>query len=89
MSWGTVGKAPGEKAEGLLSQGCLVSWIVLGRDFVLPVLNIDVQAVRHVYSCWMSGHSYRTQSGQCTLNLDMAFCLAFVLSQVESTVLSR
>ena len=26
--------------------------------------------------------SYRTQSGQCTLNLDLAFCLAFLLFQI-------
>ena len=72
MPWGTVRKAPGKKGDGLLPQVHFVPWIVLEHDFVPPVANIYIQFLRHAYSCCMSEHSYRTQSGQCTLNLDMA-----------------
>ena len=82
MSWGTMGGTPGEKADRHLPQGHLVPWIVLGRDSMPTVTNIYIQFIRQAYSCWMSEHSYRTQSGQCTPNLNMAFCLAFMLSQI-------
>ena len=66
-------EAPGkEKTEGLLSQVYFIPCIVPGCNFMPPVTNIHIQIIRHVYSCWISEHSYRTQSGQCTLNLDMA-----------------
>ena len=32
----------------------------------------------YIYSCWLSEHVYKTQSGQCTLYLDMTFYLAFI-----------
>ena len=37
----------------------------------------------------MFEHSYRVQSGQCTLNVDIAFCFAFVLSQTQSMVMCQ
>jgi hypothetical protein len=82
VPWGTVREAPAQKAEGLLPQVHFVPWIVLGCDLVHPVTNIYIQLVIHVYSWWMSEHSCRTQSGQYTVNLHMAFHLAFMLSQV-------
>jgi hypothetical protein len=66
-----------KKAESLLPQVHF-----LGCDFVSPVLHIYIQFIRHVYPSWMSDHSCRTQSGQCTLNLDMTFCLTSMLSQI-------
>ena len=75
-----VREAPGNKGEGFVLQVHFVPWIVLGHDFVPSVTNIYVQFIRHVYSCWISDHSYRTQSGQCTQN--MAFCVAFMFSQI-------
>ena len=82
MPWGTVREAPGKKAEGLLPQVHFVPWIVLGNDFIPPVVNIYIQLIRHVYYFWMSELSYRTPSGQYTLHLDLAFCLALMLSQI-------
>lgn len=75
-------ETPGEEEEGVLPQVHFVLWIALGHDFVPLVTNIYIQIIRHAYSCWVSDHSYKTQSGQCTLNLDMAFCLAFMLSKM-------
>jgi hypothetical protein len=46
-----------------------------------PVTNVYIQFIRHVYSYCMSAHSSRIHSGQCALNLDMAFCLAVLLSE--------
>ena len=58
----------------------------VGCDFMTPVLNIYFQLIRYVYPCWVSNHNYRTQSGQCILNLDMTFCLTFLLFQILSIV---
>lgn len=71
-----------KKGRGPLPEVQSVPWIVLGQDFVIPGQTFSL--IRHLYSWWMSDYSYRnrTQSGQCTLNLDMAFCLALVLSQI-------
>ena len=52
------------KGKGPLSQVHFVPWIVLGCDFCAPATNISTQFTRHVYSCWVSEHSYRTQSGE-------------------------
>ena len=52
------------KDRGLLPQETFISWIILGRGFVFPVLKIYIQFIRHIYSCWIAEHSYRTQSGQ-------------------------
>lgn len=71
-----------KKLEDLIPQEYFIPWIVLGLDFLPLVTNIYIQIVRHVYSYWVSEHSYRTQYGQCTLNLVMAFSLAFMLSQI-------
>lgn len=57
--------------------------------FITPVLNILIQFIRHVHFYWMSNHSYRTQSGQCMLILNMAFCLASMLFQIWSSVPAR
>lgn len=57
--------------------------------FVFPVKNIYIHHIRSVFSSWLSDHSYRTQSGLCTLNLLMTFCLAFMLSQIRSMLLVR
>lgn len=84
MTQGTVRGAEGKKAGGLLPQGHFVPWIVLGCDLMPSVTDIYIQLIRQVRSCWMSDHSYRTQSGQRTLNLEVAFCLAFVMSQMPS-----
>jgi hypothetical protein len=81
-AWGTVGGAPGKKAEGLLPQVHFVPWIVLGHDFMPSVTNIYTSLIRHVYSCWMSEQSYRNHSVQCTLSLGMAFGFAFILCQI-------
>jgi hypothetical protein len=85
----TVKEAPGKKAGGLLPQVHFVPRIVLGHDFVPPVINIYVQFVRQVYFCCMPDRICRTQFGQCTLNLDMVFCLAFVLFQISSIIRAR
>lgn len=77
-------RLPEEKAKGLLPQVHFVPWISLGCFFIPPVLHIHIQLVRHVHSGWMLEHSYRAQSGQCTLNLDMAFCFSFMLCQIQS-----
>lgn len=74
---GTVREAPGKKGRRPLPQVSSVPWIVLGCEFVPLETNIYFQPIRVIYSCWMSEHSYRTQSDHCTLNLDIAFCLAF------------
>lgn len=66
-----------------------VPWIVPGLDFMPPVINIYTQFIRHDYSCWMSEYSYRVKSGHWTLNLDMTFCHAFMLSQIESMICAR
>lgn len=76
-----LGEAPRQVAEDLLLRvHFFVPWFVLGCDFVLPVANIYIKFIRHVDSCWMLGYSYRAQYDQHTLNLGIAFCLAFVLS---------
>lgn len=50
------------KGRGLLPQvGCL-PWVVLGCDFMTPLLDTYISLIRHAYSCQMSEHSYRTQS---------------------------
>lgn len=54
-----------------------------------PRTTIYSQYIRHVYSCWMSEHSYRTQSGQYIPDLNTAFCLAFMLSKIYSIVCAR
>ena len=77
------------QAEGLLPQVHFVPRIVLGHDFVPPVINIYVQFVRQVYFCCMPDRICRTQFGQCTLNLDMVFCLAFVIFQISSIIRAR
>lgn len=82
MPWRTIREAPGKKAEGLFPQVRFVYRIVLECNFVPPVFNIYIQLIRQVYSHWMSEQSYRIQSGQCTLNLDMAFFLSIMLSQI-------
>lgn len=66
--------------------GCLLfpGWF-LDVIPIPPVLNI----YKPCFSCGMSDHSYRTQSGQCSLNLDTVFCLASVLSQIWSTVFAK
>lgn len=74
---GTVREAPGKKGRRPLPQVSSVPWIVLGCEFVPLETNIYFQPIRVIYSCWMSEHSCRTQSDHCTLNLDIAFCLAF------------
>lgn len=79
LPWGTVREVPGKKGRGLFPQAPFVSWIVLEFDFMPPVTNIYSQFIRCVYFCWISEHSYRTQSGHYTLNLNMAFCLALML----------
>lgn len=81
MPWGTVREASEKKMENLLPQVYFVLWIALGSGLVPAVCNIYIQFIRHICSCWMSKQSYRTQSGLCTLNLDMAFYLAFMVSQ--------
>jgi hypothetical protein len=53
-----------------------------GLFFMSSVTIIYVQFIRNVYCCWMSDLSYRTQPGHCTMNLDMAFCLAFMFPQI-------
>lgn len=80
--WGTMREAPGTRAEDLLPQVHFAPWIVLGCDFMSPVRNIYIQLIRHAPSCWVSECSYRTQSGLCALNLDMAVCLHFMFSQI-------
>ena len=82
VPWGTVREAPAQKAEGLLPQVHFVPWIVLGCDFRAPVTNTYIQFIRYVYSYQMSEHSCKTQSGQCNLNLYLAFCFAFILSEI-------
>lgn len=83
VPWGDTREAPGKnKAEGLLPRVSFVPRVVLGCDFVPPVLSIYIQFTRNVYPCWMSEHSYRTQSGQCALKMDITFCLAFMFSQI-------
>lgn len=47
-----------EIGRGPLPQVHFVSWTVLGCDFVPPVLNICIQFIRRVYSCW-SGNGAR------------------------------
>ena len=89
MPWETVREAPGKKADGLLSQVHFVAWIALGCAFVPSVLNVHIKFIRPVYSCWMSEHSYRIQSGYSTLHLDMVFCLAFMLPQIESMLCTK
>lgn len=74
MLWGTVREAFYLRSSRFQ--------IVLGCGFMPPVLNIYIQFIRHYYSCQMSENSYSFHSGQYTLNLHMAFCLAFGLSQV-------
>ena len=63
----------GKRQRALLPQVLLV---VLGCDVMPPARNNYIQFIRHDYSWWLSEHSYRTHSSHCTLNLDMAFCLA-------------
>lgn len=75
---GNCDRGSRKRAQGLLPQGHFVPWIVL------PVTNIYIQFLRHVCSSWLSEHGYKTQSGQCALNLDMAFCLDFMLPQIKS-----
>jgi hypothetical protein len=70
-----LGDAPRQMAKGLLTQVHFVHWIVLGCYFTPPVANIYIKFTRHVYSYWMSGHSYRAQHGQCALNLVITFFL--------------
>ena len=81
------------------TSGSLVPWILLGGDCVPLVTNTCIQLIRHVYSCWMSNQIIAVEPNlekecaehcsQCTLNLDMAFCLAFMFSQIESFVRAR
>lgn len=78
-----------KKGRGPLPPVLFVPWIVLGHDFVPPTTNIYIEPVRHVYSWWMSERSCRTQSDHSILNLDMAFGLAFGLSQTQSTVCAK
>lgn len=79
MPCGTRRQAPGEKAGGLLPQVHFVSRLILRPDFVT---NVYIRFIRDIHSCWMSEYSYGTQSGQCTLKLDVDFCLAFMPSQI-------
>ena len=60
---GNCEKGSRKKAEGLLPQVHFVPWIVLGWDSVPPARNICIQFIGHVYSHWVLGRSYRTQSG--------------------------
>jgi hypothetical protein len=71
-------EVPENSTEGLLHQVYFLLWIVPGHDFVPPVTNIYIQFLRHLYFPWMLGYRYRTQSGLCILNLNLAICLAFV-----------
>jgi hypothetical protein len=78
---GELKEAPGKKQRAFYLRCILFPGLFLDLDFMSSLLKIYIQFIRHVYSRWMSEHSFRTQSGQCTLNLDMFFCLAFMLSQ--------
>lgn len=73
-------KAPGKRVEGLVSQVHFVPRIILGCNLMPLMLNICVQFIRLLYSCWIPEHSNKTQSGYCIPNLNMTFC--FVLSQI-------
>lgn len=73
LPWRIMREAPGQGRA--FTSGAFIPWIVLGCDFVFPVLNIYIQFIVHVYSWRMSEHSYRTQFGQCTLHLNMASAL--------------
>lgn len=66
-------------ADSILPQVHFISLIVIACNFVPPVRNIQVQFISLVYSCWMTEHNCRIQSGQCTLKLVISFCLAFLL----------
>lgn len=64
-----------EKRQRVFSSSTFCSLYVLGYSLVTPVANVYIQFISHVYSCWISEPSWRSQSGPCTLNLDLAFCL--------------
>jgi hypothetical protein len=40
-----------QNPEGFLPQVCFDPWIVLGHDFVPPVLNIYIEFIRHIHTC--------------------------------------
>lgn len=61
-----------------------VTWIVLGHDIVLSVTNIYIQFVICLFLLDVG-----IESSQCALNLDMAFCLTFLPSQIWSVVYVR
>lgn len=77
--WGTnlrqLWKRLPEKGRGPFPSFALCSLDVLGYRCVTPVADVYTQFISHVYSCWMSEPSWRSQSGPCTLNLGLAFCL--------------
>jgi hypothetical protein len=72
-----------------------VPWIVLGSDFVTRVTNIHIEFLSILVgyqnlaaeSSSVKGHTECRP--QCALNLDMAVCLAFTLSQIYSIVCAR
>lgn len=82
ITWATVREAPDKKAEILLSQEYFIPCVVHRHYFMPPMANDYLQFMRHIYFCWMSKHSCRIQSGQCTLNLDVAFCLVHAFQDI-------
>lgn len=52
MPWGTVGEAPCKKSEGVFPQMNFVPWIVLGHNYMTPVLNIYIH-------CILTGYQFR------------------------------
>ena len=76
------------KSRGPLSQVYFVPCIVLRPDFTTALTNICIQLIRHVYSCWMSYYSYKSQPGQYILNLYITSCLAFMLCTIGLPVSS-
>lgn len=68
---------------------CFIPWISLACDSIPPVTFTFNLWDMFVYLFWISKHSHGLQSGQCTLNMDMIFCLVFILSQIQSIAHTR
>jgi hypothetical protein len=75
--------------------GAFCSWFIIRNDFV-PLISKQTNkqkwqtcSIHKIYLSLLDIRtSYRTQSGQCTLNLDLTFCLV-VFSQILSIAYAR
>lgn len=74
MPCGTVGVAAGNRQRAITTVH-FVSWTVLGCDFVPPVLNICIQFIRRVYSCWRGNGAQLCVFNDSVLLISVAYFL--------------